>query len=379
MADRNEFWDRGGAANGSDLDPSKYHNPADETLPLSKRSLASALPPAFGGATGVIVPRATEGGAPLGFRQGAVAARVNVDPDIPGEGFVIDMASITKEAGAAETHAAGVRDAVSIEDRRFRASQAFHAFAISNKPDRPADGVAPPRESPIPLPGVYVVPEAAEGGGQKPMPEPTAAQPPQSIATVPVKQPAIPGFDNTGPAPAGNMHSRHGSTAPVPASFTKMAAKHEAPPPAQVPAQAPAQTPSLFAQASNVPTPAPVAHNAGWAPGAPPTYRVTFEVEGAPMIIEGWYHQIIVAEHVLALCYDTSVTGFPRTTLRPTEVDIAIHIHGSEVFYIAQDPNVKFTHNGEEIQLFFIKAEHPFNVEQPDSNAGGIQQLAQTM
>jgi hypothetical protein len=357
MPTKNEFWDRADGLQASQLDPSQYHDPAQDTLALGQRSVASALPPAIGGARGVIVPRATEGGAPPGFIAGAPAKRMNVDPDIPGESFVVDLTAMTKVAGEAATTEAGIKDAVSVEDRRYRASQALRTFAVSNKPDMPLDSAPAPRESPIPLPGVYVTPEADEGGGQIPMPaqQPQPIQP--AIQAPQIMRPTIPNFSEQPP-----------TTVTTYASVT---------PPQPIPTAPP---PSLFATVAKTAArrPAPAAAQPVGSNNAP-TFKISFEVKGSPVNIEAWYHDVIVEEHILVVCFDKTCVGYPRMTLRPTDEDLAIHIDGSDVFYIAQDPSIKFPYHNDELQLFFIKEEHPMTAPVAAEDTGEYALNAMTL
>lgn len=346
---RDAYFDRGSGFMDSQLDPSTYHDPAEEHLQLSRTTMASALPPGFGGARGTIVRRSTMHGAPIGHVKSAIATRINIDPHIPGQGFVVDMTQCTKEAIARAVDDAGVSKASTLEDLRMRASSAYETFAISHRPDLPAQNDRPlPRESPIPLPGVYVVPDATAGGAQRPAQMPEQPQPQsQGIQTfrrdTPTKPKGeIPGFSrpisNTQAAPAAPTQS-----API------AAASFEAP------------KPSLFAQMSKMPEvqQKPVVKASADAVG-PPTYKVTLEIKNSPVTVETWYHDILREEHVLVLCYDTRCVGYNRTKLRPTEEDIAIHIEGSDRLYIVTDPAIGFVYDGVELTILLIKAEHPF-------------------
>jgi len=369
--EKDSFWDRGNAVMDSQLDPSQYHNPAEEILPISKQSMASVLPPGVWGAQGTVIRRSTMDGAPIGWDPFEVATRVNVDPDIPGQGFVIDPRQIQKDAALKAVKDAGVRHASTVEDLRFAGARAYQQFAISNVPDTPAMTARErPREAPIALPGVYVVPKATEGGGQE---VPTANEHvndivsgydlAQGVATgrndqPSAKQPQEPATVPQAPAPPPQSPPPvpQGPPQPQPQQAVYAAPPQPAPaaPAAPVaPVGAPMPAPSLFGPCG------PTGETPAAAGPSAPSYKVTFEVRGAPAAIEAWYHEIVKDNQVLVMCYDTRTHGYPRINLMPTEEDIAIHLDGSDMVYDVTDPAIKFVHGHDELQIFLIKRERP--------------------
>jgi len=346
------------AEHKSRLTPDEYHDPTEENLPLTGRSMASALPPGIQGAHGTIVKKSTIDGAPIGYDPYAVATRINVDPDIQGYGFVMDPSALTDAGLQQAVNEFGIRQATDEKDQRERAADLLAQYAITNRLDRPAQAAERRREAPVPLPGSYVVPKATEGGGQVKMAEQQpAAAAPQGVPTTRRPETVIPDPGFTQPP---NYQSP-----PQPASFSTQGRSQ--PPAPQQTAPQPQQPPptSMFEQASGVP-PAPVAstHPAPPLANDAPTYKVEFEIENGDGAIESWYHEVVRDGHILVLCYDIRVRGYPRIKLRSTSKDIAIHIDGSDVFYIATDPEIKFVHeaSGMEYQIFLIKQEHPYNV-----------------
>jgi hypothetical protein len=354
----------------SKLDPTQYHDPGEERMALSGRSMASVLPPGKGGIRGVIVKKSTMGGAPIGFNPSGVAASVNiVDPD--GGSFVCDMSKITAISAAAAVEEAGVYNATSFEDLNERALHAMQLCA--GQPGDPSQVKKSPveivtthtedRESPLDMPGLYVVPKAREGGGQVTnIPKPVFGK----------------SASSTKPRVRAGTAEQHVATytAPVVAEVKPVKAatfnKARAPSKATV---IDTNKPSMFdlcAPRKDPDTEMPTtcarqAHND--EPANAPTYGVTFQIRNVPASIEAWYHRVIREGHVLVLGYITSVRGFPRTILDPTEEDIAIYIAGSDMFYVVADPNIRFEHAGEELQLFLIKGEYPID---PDDVRAGM-------
>ena len=351
--ERDKFWDRGSRVSESALDPTQYHDPSEETLPASHTSLAAALPPGTMGARGTIIRRSTLDGAPLGWDPNGVAMRVNVDPEIPGQGFVIDPTQISQAGALMATQQAGVRGAQTIEDLRFRAASAMQAFAISSQPDIVPNSTTRPREAPIAMPGVYVVPESTPGGAQI---RPAAPEPVNTRQGVQTKHAEI---------PQNPMHNLPGFSAnPVVPQPAPPQVSPVAPPQMNPVAAKPA---SLFASLNKQP-PAPPAPTLGEVRGnqmvvGAPTYKVTMEVKDSPVSNEAWFHDVIRNEQVLALCYDTRVVGYPRTRLRPQPEDIAIRVEGAAMFFICTDPGISFKHGSDEITIYLIKAAYPFKEE----------------
>lgn len=309
------------------MTPDGYRELAKQQHVSPGSTRAVALPALL---PGYQVTRSTLNGAPKGWRHSTVAQKVCVDPDLSGEGFIVDLSKVSADAFQRATHAAALQDAESIEELRDKASMVFRA--VSGQ--RP---VAVPSESP----------EV----------NPMDLMQPLNIATAPKN-----GQNTQTPfamVPNAGLHKA--------AAFTQ-----EAMPPAQMPQPAPAPQPqvpaqprgsanppaSLFDQVSRGPA-RNVAHPLRTA-GGPPTYKVTFEVKGSPIAIETWYHDVIRNDHVLVLVYDTSCVGYPRSRLQPTENDICVYVDGSDAIYVAKDPSISFTFDSQEFQVLLIKATHPY-------------------
>jgi len=346
---KDSFWDSGGAGE-SQLDPAQYHDPSEELLPLSHATTAAVLPTGFAGARGTIIRRSTMGGAPLGFDPNGVSIRVNVDPDIPGQGFVIDPTRISEAMALAVVQEEGVGQASTIEELRYRASNAMQRFAINEKVATVPDSRRQPRHSPIAMPGVYVVPEATQGGGQL-APAQNTIQPysAQGIQTKPAakrdqmaKHSQLQGFAPD--TPRSNISVQQAQPEVV-----QQAPRQE------TVVQRPA---SLFASMAKQPKLQAAAHSNGDT-AVPPTYKVTIEVKDSPISMDTWFHEVIRNEQVLALCYDLRTIGCTRTRLRTQQEDLAIHVEGSDSIYICTDPGITFNHRNEEIAIYLIKAEHP--------------------
>lgn len=353
--ERDPFWDRGMLAGASALDPSAYHDPSEEALQASHTTMAAALPPPIMGARGTIVRGSTLGGAPIGWDPHGVATRVNIDPDSK-QGFVVDMTRITEAMSAAAVDNAGIKNAQTVEDLRFRASTAMQQFAINEEIDSPRT-TAGQRVAPINMPGVYVVPESTLGGAQL-QPQPYTPVTAQGIQTrhaeIPMAKHNIPGF-----APDNVAVPQMAPPAPVYQPIE------------QAPQQTATKQASLFAglQKAEIAAKRVLAPTSTAATGAP-TYKITLEIKDYPTSIEAWYHDVVRNEQVLALVYDTRAIGYPRTRLRPQPEDIALHVEGSQIFYICTDPGISFTYEGQEFSVFLIKGEHPY--QEPDVSQTGL-------
>jgi hypothetical protein len=272
----------------------------------------------------------------------------------------------------------GIGQAQTIEDLRFRASSAMQRFAINERIAPVPGSQRPPRVAPLAMPGVYVVPEATEGGTQLP---PQRFQPnTHSHQGVQVKHavnheqmakhdPKLKGFasDLRGFAPDRpqqvSIQPQQRQASPE-VSIAPPPMQYEAPPahPRNVVAQKPA---SLFASMTAQPKgPAmPMAQASQQA--EVPTYKVTMEVKGSPISIDAWFHDVVRNEQVLTFVYDTRAIGFNRTRLHPQDEEIAIHVEGAAALYICIDPGISFVYpeGGNEYTVFLIKSEHPFHKE----------------
>jgi len=292
---------------------------------------------------GFVVGRSTLQGAPPDWDSKHVANIINIDPDVAGEGFTLDMSTISADAFNMAAHDAELGRALSIDDLRDKASSVYRQLAQVDPPPAAPQGVAIMQEGTIPglsmpstPPGASPLVPAAVA------PMPTVANPVGAVKAASFAQPAV-----TQPvAPQPMAHSG----VPVQPTVT-------APMTPQQPA------PSLFEQLTPQPArPAPriPTHDTTAAAGGPPTYRLTFEIQDFPVSIEAWYHDVIRNDQVLVLIYDTRCVGYPRTQLQPTDKDIAVHIDGSDQIYVVQDPSINFTVDSQEFQVLLIKSTAPF-------------------
>lgn len=289
---------------------------------------------------GFMVGRCTLEGAPPGWRHDGIAAQINIDPDIAGEGFTVDMSAITPDAFSQATDQAQLRQAVSVDDLRNRASSVYRVLAGRQ-------ALAPPQgEETMPQPEGNMVAMGLSTAAQ-PSPHAALAATPRPVQVAP--------NPNTGQTKAATFAEPVVQTPAQPAPPAAPAAPAGQPAPAR-PVQASGH--SLFDQLTAPQAVAPrTAHRAD---GSAPTYKITFEVKGAPMILESWWHDVIRNEHILVLVYDLICVGYPRSRLQPTDNDIAVHIDGSESIYLVKDPSIAFEFNNQEFQVLLIKAEHPY-------------------
>jgi hypothetical protein len=294
-------------------------------------TLAVSLPQVL---PGYMVGRSTLHGAVRGWRSDAIASEINVDPDIPGEGFTVDMTKISAQDFSAATDRAALNDAVSYDDLASRASAVYRAFAPVYQRPEPQNG-------------------EDMGDTTRALDMPAAAPLNQYNA-----QPARAAFPAPAPPPPQPVAQ---ALAPAPATIQ---ATPPAPPP-QAPAPQPVATPkraSLFAQtvASATPRPAVTPPTVSGA-ATPPTFKVEFEIDGMPFVQESWYHDVVRNEHVLVLVYDNRCVGYPRNRLQPTEQDIAVHVADSDSIYIVRDPSISFEFADQDFKVLLIKAEHPYS------------------
>jgi hypothetical protein len=390
---RDAFWDNNTFKHGSGLDPAKYHSPAEERV-LGGQPMTAVIPDGVWGTAGTIVRRSTEDGAPIGHNPDAVATRVIVDPDIRGQGFVFDPTQIRKEQMAAAVVASSPRQSTSIEDRRFRASNVFRQFAIAEAPAMPVPEIRRvSRISPINIPGQYVVPEATDGGGQRPMDQlndPMHNQPPalgQGVSTAAVvprnnsqaeQQLAVPQWPSVPQqqfqnAPIGQLKA---ATFDLPMQQQSMIQPQwqagvqqppvqppqTYPPPPTYPTPAPwpqQQAPSLFQTVANQP------REIQGQLVKPPAFKVEFEIYGVPFKQEAFYHQIIRSDANLVLVFDRRAVGFPRNFPTTTDADMAVQISGQDVIYRTQTTGIHFPFLDYDLCVLLIKSEHPIPVAEP--------------
>ena len=377
---RDSFWDgSNNSVHKTQLDPAQYHDTAAETMPLSGRSMDSLLPPGVWGARGTIIRSAGDQGAPLGHDPDAVATRINVDPDIPGQSFTYDPTKITQEA-LFDAMAAGNMNATSIEDRRFKAANVLKQFAVtdveSNNVTKSLEPRSPPREAPVNLPGTYVVPASTDGGGQVPMQD-SKQEAPAPIG-VELGRPATPIQRAGGAAPAQPVLAtpQKEKVEAQPVKAADVAVQDPGPPlPAPGPppsAPGPPITSSLFQPHMNAPkgpaqpwlaasTPEV---DAGDAPPNAPAIKTAFEVRGMPFKTEAYFHQVIREGHALILVFDKRAVGYPMMFPQmPEDVngapDIAVHVSGSSSIYVTAMTGIQFPLDQYEICVLLIKDEQP--------------------
>lgn len=403
------YWDRS-SRHGQMLDNSQYHDlRADQSI--NGRPLAAVLPPGTWGATGTIVKASTIDGAPEGYDPNGVAIEVIVDPDVPGQGYVLNMAQIQKEA-MEQVMAQDATRPKSIEEMRFKASNIFRQFAVGPYTASPIANMPKPREAPLPLPGMYVCPQASEGGGQLPMSQAQAPQAPQQVQT------ARPASFQT-QQPPGPQFSQPPQQQPmsVPPQFQQppqqgwpqqpfqqpmqqqptfqmpqeqwqpghMVPPYQVPPPpyAQTaPQMAPAapqmpsfpkqasqdqQGSSLFAQPmvqAQPQRPAAPQHQFAAPQITPPKVKVIFEMAGSPIQYEGYYHRVERKNAALVLVFDNRAVGYPRVFPQAQlDQDIRLRIVGEPVIYQVAVPNIRFELEdlGLEFYVLLIKNEIPYN------------------
>jgi len=298
-------------------------------------TMAVALPQAL---PGFVVGRSTLNGGVIGWDPSGIASEVHVDPDLKG-GFIVDLTKISADAFHQATDSAKLKDAISIDDLRARASSVFRTFASpAQQLTDEEEGVTMPDGLTRALSMSTVEPLSKQSA----MP---AAVPAQTMPVSTVPNPFVQAEPLLAPPQAP----------PQPQQYRAPAQQQPRP---QAVSHAPS---SLFEQLSG-PRPAAAPAAAQRGAGAPPTYQVTLEVKGSPVAIEAWYHEIIRREHVLVLVFDTSCVGYPRSHLRPTDSDIAVHITGSESIYLVQDPQIVFDSGGQEFKVLLIKSEFPYEV-----------------
>jgi len=289
---------------------------------------AVALPQAL---PGFEVGRSTLEGAPIGWDPKGVASQITIDPDVAGGGFTVDMSKVSADQFSQATERAGLRQAVSIDELRDRAASVYQSFVVGNTQAAAQEEVMRNEN----MMGALDIPAARP---TSPSGHPPAGPPPQM---------------GVNPHATEVKAASFAAPAPVPA-----------PEPAAPPAQAP-QALGLFEQmAPKAAAPQPQARvaTAAASPGgsAAPGYKVTFEIQGAPMVLEAWYHDIVRNAHTLVLVYDTGCVGYPRSRLQKTDSDIAVHVAGSDSIYLVQDPQITFEFEGQEFHILLIKGEHPY-------------------
>ena len=353
MADnlnKNAFWDGASVASGEKLDAAEYKDATETVMPLSGRSVASLLP-SIPGVRGTVIKSAGERGAPVGYNPNAVAQKIYVDPDIPGESFVYNPSKIGKDDLVAAINA-DETDTTSIEARRFKAANVLKQFAISDEPDSvqytDKEDAAEARDAPVDLPGTYVVPKSTDGGRQ--------------LSTQNADKNIVFGRK---PAPLNEAQPLTPAPAVQPSDIRAAAfAAEVAQPPGlkQIPD-------SLFGpRPSAVKMPAP--QNGNFPPMVTrqpqaPEIKVAFEVKGTPFKTEAYYHSVVRNGSNLILIFDNTAVGYPKMFPQATAEEIAVYIDGNNSIYITkihlndQLEECRFEYDSNEFCILSILDEQP--------------------
>ena len=109
--------------------------------PIENTELNQMLPTGPGGLRGTVIPKAGEGtgGAPSGWKGlDQVRTEIHVDPDIPGQSVVVQIADLKDERIAA-----ALRETSEV-DPRIRISAVYNAIANSSRDLTPQEGDGAP-------------------------------------------------------------------------------------------------------------------------------------------------------------------------------------------------------------------------------------------
>jgi len=346
---KNAFWDGASVASDEKLDANDYKDASEAVMPLSGRSVASLLP-SIPGVHGTVIKSAGEHGAPVGYDPNAVAQKIHVDPDIPGESFIYNPAKIGKEALVAAINA-DKTDTTSIEARRFKAANVLKQFAISEEPDSVQyinkEDSASSRVAPVDLPGTYVVPESTDGGRQ--------------LSTQNADKNVVFGRK---PAPLNEAQPQTQDPVIQPREVHAASFVPEAPQPPGL-----KTIPDSLFRSSTSPT-SVMAQNGNFAPMVPrqpqaPEIKVAFEVKGTPFKTEAYYHAVVRNGSNLILIFDNEAVGYPKMFPQATTEEIAVFIEGNSSIYITKvhrNENLeecRFEYDGNEFCILSIVDEHP--------------------
>jgi len=347
-----QYWDRH-VADPHPIAPNQYHDPATTLMPLTGTRVSDALPPGIWGAKGVIVKRSDDMGAPLGYNPNAVATEVHVDPDIPGQSFIINPTLMKKQAMADAMRDLEAGVATSVEDRRLQAASVFARFAVDpNTTEQPMVQAPqqPPQQPPNPgLQGVQTgvlpvadpralgatYPDTSQWPAHSTQPYPYPAPP----AAVEVKEAS---FQQQQPpaAPAGLLQPAYA-----------------------VPQSGNGSPQNLF---DNLGTAAPQARPVAVAVALPPMapqYQASFQVRSSPLKLDAYFHQIIRSGSNLVFVFDRRAVGYPKMMPQMVDDDVAIHVAGTNIIYITQTTGIEFPCDDYDVCVVLIKDEHPYTKE----------------
>lgn len=316
-------------------DPRGYHDPSAESLESQGNRPMSALMPGsgkFGGLRGVIIPHAKVAGGSMGHDQNLPATKVYIDPDLNGKSICVDMSKMIRAGdGVGEVLASQMEKYGG--DASTAAVGAYAAFASGPLAPRdtgmltmqPAKPLSDPRQAPIQMPGAYVVPQAAAGGGQ-------------------IK----------------------------PASFTKRSTSPLPSIPAPPrPVELLLLPPVSLHDAFLPPAPPSASHQPARA--LQPLRRVIFEMPRPMGQFQVYYHDVIRSGPVLVLVYDhsqpTQMVWFPpapddEVDVVPIAALVSPERPGApEMLYRVCPTGITFPRHNEEMCVLMIEAEREMPVE----------------
>ncbi len=266
----------------------------------------NVMRPSNAGLRGVIVPRATMGGIPMGTRPHETQdVIVNIDPHILGQSSSIRLGDLNASSIQAATMAARevTPEPTDIQTFRLRGAATMHALA---------------NQSRQPMARAAVAPQHAGVRQVVPQPMDQYEQPQFSAA----------------PAPAAPPMQKMARIANPLAAFDQ---QH------QQPQTRPLRNIELRDD------PLPVA--------GPPTVEVVFEMENFGSLSAN-YHDVIVEEGFVVLIYDTrhkgSVKYFPPVP-KGTAPRMAVNVVGTADVYLVQTTGLQFTHESKEFCILMIE------------------------
>jgi len=296
--------------------------------------------PASSRMRGVVVRQSDQTGTPVGDRPNQIAAKVIVDPDVPGGGFEVDMSKISKQAMAEACEGAGMHQAMADQHRQEAAAMAMSNFAnvpvYSQRPAPVQPAVAAPQPSGYGLETTQSVQDVPQPQVQ-PQVQPPAPQPTMPAADFGKQATAHPGLPATAPV-----------TQPV-----------------QPPAASQSPQGSLFSQVQQAVAPAVNgSSNAGSADSGPPRIMGAMEYEGQGMKTEAYFHLVVRHHHLLILAFDDRVQGYPKSLPRLSDKSLAVHITDPvegphPTIFITQSAGIEFPLLGHEVCVLLIQDEKP--------------------
>lgn len=260
---------------------------------LNGSSLGSVLPNGGikKGMTNFVVPEAGEEGGPPGWHSKIVPDNAVVHDTETRTSYMINPSVLTKQAMAAAGRNNRVRQpGTTMDQRRERSQAALLEAATVSGAMVPMTGNA----TMMPMQFQEQVPQA-----------PSPSIPPQQVPYVPspVLPQALPPQATAAAFPQLPMQMQ-------PAAFSQPQAMPVQTIPNQLPQpQMPPQ--SLFARLQGQTT-SPQA-TAAAPPAAPPTRKIRLEVQGSPITMESYFHEISVTGNTLLLAWDTRTVGYPKS------------------------------------------------------------------